>query len=545
MSNFYLDYFKNEPVAYVRKKYLYIKNFLIKKKYFSKILNYRHIAIPYILVLLSKIGETCNILILYYLCIIFLFLHLFLNQKNLKGLICSIFPSLYLMQQAPQRLGINELYFSLVCLSLWISFIKSDRLFFIRFSLRMKIFFVASLLFLTMNFYASQFYNIPLLDWLRGILPFMLPLLCFPLSKIFRENKDSYADFLLSLFISFFLYSVQVIFIFLVFELYNNQYYIFKNGEYIRIPYELVNQYANETIFYFKKRITTVLAESTSPLVPLGSITGIILFFISNKRKIKIMGLLLTVLSFVSIILTATRSIILCVILVLLFNLFYDYSYYKKYKKKIISGFLIIIATGVITIFSTNTGDVYFNRFSQLFSFAAKTVSFIQEKITPKTYQNTIVSENSLADANITARLDEYKRAYEIFRDNPIIGAGFGVKHAMDFDAGFGNIIHKEVGYVHNWFFYILMCGGIFGLVLYSIIIFYPVLFFLKNLDSEIIRIFLPLILFLILYASFFAVFRLLTFNTLLAVIWATIFYISTGQNHGASKLKTKFEFPF
>jgi hypothetical protein len=71
-----------------------------------------------------------------------------------------------------------------------------------------------------------------------------------------------------------------------------------------------------------------------------------------------------------------------------------------------------------------------------------------------------------------------------------------------------------------------LMVGGISGLAIYAFVLFGPVVFRLNLVKSEstpytLIR---ATLITMIVYAAFFAVFRLITFNLLIAAIWGIIY---------------------
>ncbi|MCW8276804.1 hypothetical protein IMF27_14900 [Pseudomonas sp. PCH199] len=119
---------------------------------------------------------------------------------------------------------------------------------------------------------------------------------------------------------------------------------------------------------------------------------------------------------------------------------------------------------------------------------------------------------------------------------NPVLGNGLGVKHEMQWEASDGVFLTKYVGYVHNWLFYILMVGGISGLIIYSLVLFGPVVFRLSSISSEstywtLIR---AVLMTMIVYAAFFAVFRLITFNLLIAATWGVVYakIIADRQNN-------------
>jgi O-antigen ligase len=128
-----------------------------------------------------------------------------------------------------------------------------------------------------------------------------------------------------------------------------------------------------------------------------------------------------------------------------------------------------------------------------------------------------------LADENVTARLEEYKIAWGKFQSAPLFGNGLGTKHRIRYAVGFGKTIEAYVGYVHNWPLYMLMVSGMTGCVTYTIVLLGPLVISRlrkKHLSSYGVFVVVTVTL-LAVYGLFFAVFRLVSFNLLLAVVWA------------------------
>ncbi|MEB0200103.1 O-antigen ligase family protein, partial [Pseudomonas sp. 5S4] len=129
-------------------------------------------------------------------------------------------------------------------------------------------------------------------------------------------------------------------------------------------------------------------------------------------------------------------------------------------------------------------------------------------------------------DFNVSSRLDEYRIAWKMFLSHPFLGNGLGAKHEMRWETSEGVSFTQFVAYVHNWPLYILMVGGGVGLLIYGLVLLGPALFRLSSIRSEsshwtVIRV---TILTMVVYGLFFAVFRLITFNLLLAAAWGTVF---------------------
>ena len=151
-------------------------------------------------------------------------------------------------------------------------------------------------------------------------------------------------------------------------------------------------------------------------------------------------------------------------------------------------------------------------------------------------------------DPNVLTRLEEYRIALGFFYAHPITGAGLGVQHQIAFATSTGENLVQQVGYVHNWAFYFLMVGGMVGALAYGAILSVPSLVLALKLflrrnnvpEEEAERnwmIFNALwvgFLTIGLYALFFAVFRLITFNLVLAAGLGITAYLTTQYNRTA-----------
>jgi O-antigen ligase len=262
----------------------------------------------------------------------------------------------------------------------------------------------------------------------------------------------------------------------------------------------------------------------------------------------------------IAILITFTRSMLLSSLLAMFIFLVYLIVYRKEVLPKFITTLTALGAAGLIFIYSTGIQDIWIGRMSQLIALptselniapvdtivepdafiSTTTLSTPEQNISTETTPNDtstveappapiqpeVSSDNKTTkDFNISARMDEYKIAWEMFVPRPIMGNGLGVKHEMRWETTDNVSETKQVAYVHNWPFYMLMVGGLSGLLVYSALLFGPVIFKLSSIRSEPIHwtLIRMAILTMAIYGAFFAVFRLITFNLLLAVIWGII----------------------
>ena len=90
----------------------------------------------------------------------------------------------------------------------------------------------------------------------------------------------------------------------------------------------------------------------------------------------------------------------------------------------------------------------------------------------------------------------------------------------MKFPVDENHFIKNNVSYIHNWALYWLMAGGVLGFVIYSWILFGPIFYFIRMDSSYFIlkNCLIYTLLTMSIYSCFFAVFRLLPFNLILAL---------------------------
>lgn len=136
------------------------------------------------------------------------------------------------------------------------------------------------------------------------------------------------------------------------------------------------------------------------------------------------------------------------------------------------------------------------------------------------------IPQSTKVDVNVSGRLEEYQIAWQMFLESPLFGRGFGAQHAMSWESSKGVFIHQSVAYVHNWIVYMLMVGGVTYFIAYALTFLSPIFDRITSLKSDptlrtIARV---VILTMAIYGLFFAVFRLIAFNLLIAAVWGYIY---------------------
>ena len=170
---------------------------------------------------------------------------------------------------------------------------------------------------------------------------------------------------------------------------------------------------------------------------------------------------------------------------------------------------------------------IYFHRLLMLAKTSKVLSSDVARSISEKWLSEPVATPASREDpyekdVNVTTRLEEYKIAWRFFLEAPIVGKGVGIQHDIEFVTSSDNVLKQRVGYVHNWPLYALMTGGLIGIALYSFILIGPIPTVLRHPSQETtVNVLLVWgIVLLTFYGLYFAVFRLITFNLLLAIAW-------------------------
>jgi O-antigen ligase len=254
----------------------------------------------------------------------------------------------------------------------------------------------------------------------------------------------------------------------------------------------------------------------------------------SQRRIVRFAGALMSATSTIAVSFTYTRSAILSVVVVLAGIAIACACFARSRLPKL--GVFALIVTSVFSLTVTAFGlqDIYFNRFLQLSSALSVFGSGRPAQLRPAPSQipseplsesqqptNNAESQPVFRDANVDARIAEYRVALDMFQGSPFFGVGFGAKHTINFDTGAGGVLHQNVSYLHNWPLYMLKTGGLFGFALYIGLLAAITYMALKatrfSLDFRVAL--CATVAFLAVYGLFFASFRLIGFNLLLASI--------------------------
>lgn len=484
---------------------------------------------------------------------VLLCLNLIYFIKDAGKLFLLIPPLLFLSEQAPTQIGFNEAY--LGALSLIISLYSIPYI--LRSISSSKIVAVTCLcafLFILLNLLQALGHEIPVTDWIRAVAPFLFIGMLWAAKEFIFDSAKNKRLFLSSLCLTLLIFSLRVIYVYIDSNLCKMAWYHFHEGIFSPITENELSLYPSDSVFYFKKRITTILPEATNILVPLGSIIGALQFIFSTKRSESIISSVILTVSIAAVTLTVTRSMILCIAVVILMQGIAIMLLYRTMLKRYLLVLLMLVISFSTTCYLASLDDVYNNRLfvtiSGLSNVFTKNIHSTESKLCSREAQTEppkVISEQcatgdvigldsnqvpqGIQDENLNARIEEYKKAFVIFLQNPILGAGFGVKHEMLFDMGHGYILKQEVGYIHNWVLYFLMVGGVVGLLIYSSLLAYPFFNVFKTARSRGYLLIASTVAMLGCYGLFFAVFRLISFNVILALCWGYLLALNKSKD--------------
>ncbi|MEF8730760.1 MAG: O-antigen ligase family protein [Candidatus Accumulibacter meliphilus] len=375
------------------------------------------------------------------------------------------------------------------------------------------------------NIATAASHGVPTSDWMRGAIPFVFVLSLIPVFLEARSNEVFKAAWLWAAIVTAGLFSWHVVSYFVSEQLWNPYSYTFDNGTWTRLDGNTLKTTV-APVFEFKARVTQLVQQATDAFLPLGYVWGVWLVLWGRSQVIRSAGFALVILSIVAMILTYTRSMLLAAWAV--GGLLMLFAAFAGAWRKVVIAALITVFTASATVAVFDLEDVYLNRIFLL----RQALNAVTEKQATSSGQEApheerggqagVLPGNTVNDANVNSRMEEYQTAWSMFLESPILGQGLGIRHTISFETGHGEMLTVSVGYVHNWIFYVLMVGGGVGLLAYSLILFGPAVLVFRSLadDREQALAIIATVIALALYACFFAVFRLISFNLLLGGLW-------------------------
>lgn len=425
----------------------------------------------------------------------------------------SLFPMLFAINPAPVAIGPAEASFALLAAtSLFVSlFEEANEDGWGKLVRRYQWVVAIALVFALANLLMAKQNGVPFSDWLRGAVPFCFLIFALPLARTLVGRPERLAWIGWGVFAYLLILMSHIVGYYIAHALYEPFWIIGEGSLTRRITAAGLADYP-EAVGPIYDRVTLYLPRSTTVLLAAGLVMTFVIAVRVDDRRLRLLALIMAALSLVAMLATQTRSMLLiasCVIMLFLSLLAW------RDRHRLARGLvtlIFLIAWGGAAIWTFDMESVWSSRIKLIYEATKGATKGATKEATKE------------VDPNVTSRQQEIQLAWEKFKQNPVIGNGLGIKNPVVY-VGENGSIEKRVAYIHNWFFYTLMVGGLTGCVLYAWLLFAPVLLGWRQLQSEplVIHAFRFGMLAFIGYGLTFAVFRHIDFNLLVAVAWGMI----------------------
>lgn len=411
----------------------------------------------------------------------------------------SLFPMLFAINPAPVAIGPAEASFALLAAtSLFASLFeeaKEDG--WGKLVRRYQWVVAIALVFTLSNLLMAKQNGVPFSDWVRGAAPFCFLLFALPLARTLVGRPERLAWIGWGVFAYLLMLMSHVVGYYIVHALYEPYWVIEQGGGVIeRITATSLTQNPEAIGPYFD-RVTMFLPRATTVLMAAGLVMAIVVAVRADDRRLRLTAGLASALCLLAMLVTYTRSMLLAAaIAVLVFIAVLALSDRGRLARALAT-LMLLGVWGGLAISAFDMSALWGYRISVAY---------------------TVGQE---ADVNVASRMQEIQMAWGRFQHHPLLGNGLGIKNPVVY-VGESGPVEKQVAYIHNWFFYILMVGGVVGFALYAWLTFLPVLSGWRHAAGE------PLtryafrfgMLTFIGYGMTFAVFRQIDFNFLVAAAW-------------------------
>jgi O-Antigen ligase len=443
--------------------------------------------------------------------------------------VLPLFPLAFAVAVPPQAIGAKEAAFAImtgtVIAAAVFSAILNDG--FRKFLREFGFALVAAIIFFAVNFVAAIREGVGVLDWLRGAVPYAFLLVFVPIAIGLRDHPARLRWLAISIGGAILLFCGCVINYYIAHRMWVPYWYIKVDGDLIRVTQGAALASPVEATGPFVDRITMLLPSSTDTFIPLGVSLGFVVAVFAIDACQRIAGAVLTAVAILAILVSYTRSMLLSPFIaigVLLVYIVIRRRDRLRFALIFLFSLTIYIAAA---IHAFGLEQIWLGRTTLLLDAARQFVRSAPQADKPRSEPQADRSHLT-RDDNVNTRVDEYRIAWSMFLDHPVIGNGLGKKHPMTFIRSTGEELHESVGYVHSWPLYALMAGGIIGFLAYVMLLLWPAIAIRGNLLMTIsLR---AAIATLALYGLFFATARLITFNLLIAAAWGVVCGINAGK---------------
>lgn len=429
----------------------------------------------------------------------------------------TLFPLAFAMHPTPAALGVQEMIFAAMMVVVFVGAVKefvelnSIKEFLRKFG---GFIFCASSFFVV-NYFVGFSNEIKFSDWLRGAIPFVFMFAFIPVAILVGGDKKRFDWFCFSVLVLVLLMSGYIVSYYFDHSLWKPYWTIEIDGNTVRVDEDVAMKAPELAYGPLIDRITMQIQRATDALLPIGIVIGAILAVLGKTKWHRSAGLILSMLCLAAVLITFTRSMLLSSLVTLFLFLCLLFVYCRNKVVVALKVFFGLGVFGIAFIFLCGMENVWFGRLIWL-------VNSVFEIAT----SSKVGGGQKSIDSNVSTRMQEYKIAWEMFVNHPLLGNGLGVKHEMRWETTEGQSLFQLVAYVHNWPLYMLMVGGITGLLVYMAALLGPVLLSFKSIKSISVEwvLICSVLVTMAVYGLFFAVFRLITFNLLCAAAWGLVY---------------------
>jgi hypothetical protein len=442
----------------------------------------------------------------------------------------ALFPMAFAMRPAPPSLGLQELSFAALLATVFAgSLLQLLRTYTLKDAL--KVFaapLLVGLLILGTNLAVAMHNHVPLADWVRGVIPFLFIYALIPVCILVSQDQTRIHWVGGSVATLVFLTAGYIVFYYFYQGIWRPYWIDPADAQAIKLTKEAALHNAN-AIGPMRDRITMVLAQATDSLLPVGMAAGFVTCILSRQKQITAVGALMSLLCMTAVLITFTRSMLLSALLVMMLFSAFVFVFHAQLRKKLMVSATALGICALLFIFATGMQQIWLGRMSLLIESGIETIvnwkPSEESKAGDDGMLQPIVPTKENADFNVSSRVVEYGIAWDMFKSHPVAGNGLGIKHEMRWETSSGESFTQWVAYIHNWPLYTLMVGGLLGIITYALVLLGPIVLRVTSLRVEpahwtILR---SVVLTMAIYGLFFAVFRLITFNLLLATAWGLI----------------------
>lgn len=436
----------------------------------------------------------------------------------------ALFPMAFAIRPTPPTIGLQEAIFTVLLAVVFVGSVlkrvnNKELILLIR---QFKYFVLVVCGFLAINLFVAILNSVSFSDWGRGVIPFVFIFTCIPIAILLGDDQERRFWFGCSVASLATLMVGYVVVYYFGNSLWQPYWHLTVDGEVVRVSKQVAIAHSDEAFGPLLDRITMKVQRSTDVLLPVGMVAGFVAAVLSKGAKGTIFALFLSMLSMAAILITFTRSMLASAVLVIGFFALFVIICRKERLLKLLFLLVSLTLAGFIFIYWTGMDRVWIGRMGWLID---SLESLLRIEFSSSSSEPTFKIPEKI-DENITTRMEEYRIAWKMFLDHSFFGNGLGVKHQMRWETTEGEYLYQLVAYVHNWPLYMLMIGGVVGLYAYFSALFIPVLSGVSYLKTEsyertLIR---TILITMAVYAMFFAVFRLVTFNLILAAAWGYMY---------------------